>query len=322
MSWQHAGFRPGARLVILPSGLLGQLPIWLARNPETGESLGERYNFTITPSLAALVRRPSSATHLPETAWFNEDAVPRLQLTAVARLLFEQAVPNANFISPQAATSAHSVIAALVGARVWQFWTHGRFDKEDVTRSELQLAGRTPDGQTHSLNVGDLLATNLGDRGPDLVILSACELALPNIANNDELIGLPVALIQAGARGVVSAMWPVREDATALLMSRFHELRTQAAMPASRALWQAQRRLRTATIKDLLVYLDTRRTFTQNIKENQSFEKLIAPFQDETTYKDGDTPFADPYYWAGFVFTGSDNGESLSGNKRLKINLH
>jgi hypothetical protein len=191
------GLPPGARVVILPTGLLAQLPIWLARDPKTGESLGERYDVTITPSLAALGPRPSTlSTDTSVAAWFNEDAIPNLQLSSAARLLFQEAVPNANLISREVAATPQSVIPGFEGARVWQFWTHGRFDKADVTRSGLQLAGRTPEGQPRDLTVGDLLATEFGDRGPDLVILSACETGLPDITSNDELIGLQLRLFR------------------------------------------------------------------------------------------------------------------------------
>jgi hypothetical protein len=45
----------------------------------------------------------------------------------------------------------------------------------------------------------------------------------------------------------------------------------------------------------------------------------MAPY--ELYYEDDERPFADPYYWAGFVFTGSDRSDDLSGNERSKTNI-
>jgi hypothetical protein len=98
--------------------------------------------------------------------------VPPLELSTVARLLFQGAVANTSLISARAAVSAQLVIAKFEGARVWQFWTHGRFDQSDVMRSGLQLAGQAHDlfeifdivsftplyvilGNAEELNLGD-----------------------------------------------------------------------------------------------------------------------------------------------------------------------
>lgn len=165
------------------------------------------------------------------------------------------------------------------------------------------MGGRDKDKKIFNLTVDDLLAAQFGDAGPDLVILSACETGLPDISNNDELIGLPVAFMQAGAHGVVSAMWPVREDATALLMARFHELRL-TDMPASLSLWNAQKWLRTSSTKELLAYLYIHMVGAGNdARLSQSFDKMLSQLED---YPEDEKPYADPYFWSGFTFTGVD----------------
>ena len=78
----------------------------------------------------------------PAAAWFNDAATPPLELTPVARALFRQMTGNAAFISAQTAVSPQATIEALKGARVWQFWTHGRFDQGKIGRSGVQLARR------------------------------------------------------------------------------------------------------------------------------------------------------------------------------------
>ncbi|MQX38732.1 CHAT domain-containing protein [Sinorhizobium meliloti] len=299
------GVEKGGHVIILPSGPLAQLPIWLARNPATQETLAERYVMTISPSLAALTRRPVlSVDGASVSAWFNEHAQPALPTAAAARVLFERAVPNGLMISASDASSVDGFLESMQGVSVWQMWTHGHFDRANPRLSGLQLSGKNPDGSMIELTVGDLFTKSFANHAPKLVVLSACESALPDVSSNDELVGLPVALIQAGVHGVVSAMWPVREEPTALLMSRFHELRTKKGMPPSQALWVAQGWLRQATAQDLWTYLNDRLNGVSDSAEKQAFEKLMTPFE---TMDDGNsTPFSDPLFWAGFIFTGDD----------------
>ena len=157
--------------------------------------------------------------------------------------------------------------------------------------------------------MNDIMQMHLDDRGPDLVILSACESGAPDIGSNDELIGLPVALLQAGSRGVVSSLWPVQEEATLLLMARFHELRVHDGLPASFALWNAQKWLRTATATDLFDYLNAQigvGTLAPGTEIAKSMERML---QELDNYRKDERPYADPYFWAGFAFSGSDSSE-------------
>ncbi|WP_075024262.1 CHAT domain-containing protein [Actinomadura madurae] len=56
----------------------------------------------------------------------------------------------------------------------------------------------------------DILKTDL--RGVELVTMSACESALGRFDINDNLHGLPAALLSAGAAAIVGCLWPVAPD--------------------------------------------------------------------------------------------------------------
>jgi len=47
---------------------------------------------------------------------------------------------------------------------------------------------------------------------------------MPGTQLPDEAIGLPTALMEAGAAGVVASLWSVADNSTAQLMAHFHRL--------------------------------------------------------------------------------------------------
>ncbi len=52
--------------------------------------------------------------------------------------------------------------------------------------------------------------------------LSACETALGDIANGDDVIGLNRGFFYAGARSIVSSLWVVSDASTEKLMKAFY----------------------------------------------------------------------------------------------------
>ena len=141
------------------------------------------------------------------------------------------------------------------------------------------------------LSLRNLLDLEL--QGLRLAILSACETGIPGTELLDEVVSLPTGLLQAGAAGVVSSLWSVADLSTMLLISRFYELwrpqdsETQPLEP-SIALRQAQLWLRDSTGSELVPYL-------------QNSHPEIATKLEQAPDK---YPFAHPYYWAAFTYTG------------------
>ena len=77
-----------------------------------------------------------------------------------------------------------------------------------------------------------------------LAVLSGCETGLPGTALPDEVIGLPTALAEAGAAGVVASLWSVADESTAQLMGQFYKLWQQDKLTLAEALRRAQINLR------------------------------------------------------------------------------
>lgn len=131
-----------------------------------------------------------------------------------------------------------------------------------------------------------------------LVVLSACEAGVPDSYRIPyDFSSLARAFIQAGARGVISALWPVRDDATARLMKRFYELHLAGAHPAA-ALRAAQLWLRDSNEATLL---ESQEALARSLRSGDE-EQGWGVEEDEEDLK-SDRPYAHPYFWAGFVYT-------------------
>jgi len=128
-----------------------------------------------------------------------------------------------------------------------------------------------------------------------LVTLSACETGMTDIQQSpDEFIGLPTGFLQAGATGVVSTLWAVSDAATSLLIKHFYWKHLNEGLPPDQALRSAQLWLRDATRQELG---ETYKSITR-MSQNEAYRELVMDGDA------GDKPYANPYFWAAFTFTG------------------
>jgi CHAT domain-containing protein len=120
------------------------------------------------------------------------------------------------------------------------FATYGVLNKQNPLFSFVELA---PDAHDDGhLAVHEVFGAALHAR---LVVLSACQTALgsgalADVPSGDDWIGLVRGFLFAGSDNVLATLWPVRDNASALVMSAFYqELRLHSL---TEALALAQRR--------------------------------------------------------------------------------
>ncbi|MCZ4510743.1 CHAT domain-containing tetratricopeptide repeat protein [Streptomyces sp. ActVer] len=277
----------GERVVLVPCGLLALLP-WHAAESDTGQDGAAAHaTFTVAPSarppatvfsgptaggiLAVADPRPSSAPALPFAL---------LELEEVLRTY-----PPPHVRLPGEKASRKAVLEEVTNSGVIHLACHASVYADVPLESPLALAHDEP------ITVADILGLKL-DNHPG-VILSACWTALVNPEVADETISHGTAWLSAGARFVIGSLWPVFDRSTALLMACFYQEWLPDAHPAY-ALKAAQQWLREATNAELA----------------ERFPRLASVPEFGSPAARGfwrtATPYSEPYYWAGFVYTGHE----------------
>jgi CHAT domain-containing protein len=204
----------------------------------------------------------------------------------------------------------------LKNAHCTHFSCHGYFNFEDALKSALILAKSefTPPPPTDDpsrylplednqlldlakcLTLEDILRLDLSHCR--LVTLSACETGITDITStSDEYIGLPSGFIFAGSPNVVSTLWSVADISTAILMIHFYQtLQKQPDLSVVLALQHSQKWLRSATVQDLLNWIDSCPAISQERREEM--EDMLGWYP--LDFK----RFESPYYWAAFCAIG------------------
>ena len=198
---------------------------------------------------------------------------------------------------------------------------HASHNLGDPLTSLLLLA----DGQ---LTLEQLLMLRL----PNLVevFLSCCETSLTTPTLTDDVLTLATGFLAAGASNVMATLWSVGDLATALFCIFYYQERqkppsipsykggrlnsreeNQSLKSRSQALQKAQQRLRGLTGEQLKrdhaeaieQMLLSQLEATDDDKVKEKIQGQIDFLHDRCEQK---YPFANPFYWAGFVSQGMD----------------
>ncbi len=229
---------------LMPSGGLGLFPLHAAWQIENGSTryFSDDYTVTYLPSVYSLAtgRRRLADNKADQKSLFavsnpTKDLVAADKETDTIAELFK----TKKMFKWSAATLENVTNgAARYSATHWHFSCHGYYNWYDPMQSGLVMHGKD------ILTLADIKG-KMKLRGAKLVTLSACETGISEfVINPNEYIGLPAGFIQAGAPGVLSTLWSVEAESAMLLMKRFYELHITENVPASQALAQAQRELR------------------------------------------------------------------------------
>ncbi len=235
----------GARYVLIASGQAGLLPLHAASTCDSSRATGRLFVCDLLELAYGVPSRgtpekPSAgglrATVVSDPAGDGSGGLRFSDLELSGALSLH---PNARMFTGRAAT-ASGVAEGLKSSHWAHLSCHGEADLLNPRQSHLRLA------YGERLRVADLANLGLPD---DLVaVLSACESARVDVEVPDEAVGLPGALVAAGARQVVGSNWRVPQVSTAELMVRFYG-RLQEGAEAVSALRDAQVATRDSTVE-------------------------------------------------------------------------
>lgn len=211
-------------LVLVPTAELHALP-WSSLPSCFGRAV------TVAPSAALWHRAVTAAGAGPAAGPTSVVLVagPGLPHAAAEVAALARTYPHAARYSGRRATVA-AVTAALDGAGLAHVAAHGRFRGDNPLFSCLRLA----DGP---LTVYDLERL---ENAPRVLILSACDSALSEVHQGDEMMGLAAAVFALGTQTLVASAIPVPDEATRHLMLALHRKLRAGVGPAD-ALAQVQR---------------------------------------------------------------------------------
>lgn len=275
-------------IVVVAAGLLSMLPVHAAQTPDPDTVTGRRYliddvGVRYAPNARTLLTPARTGTEGVVLAVADPQPTSHEQLAgAAAELALVVASDPGHTIALEGTDATRAaVLRRLPDVDRLHVACHAVADVVDPLRSGLILA------HDERLTLRDLLATRLE---LDLAVLSACETAVPGGQLPDEVMSLPSALLQAGARTVVATQWRVADLATLLLVALFTRER-QAETSVGDALRNAQRTLRDSTNAQLVASVSDDRA----LRGARRVLQLADPSARD---------YADPALWAAFVVVG------------------
>jgi len=259
----------GGRLIWVPHGALVVVPI--AALPWDGGALIDRVAIQVAPSLAMALRalrnvdpNGSAAAAYVEGPWSEKARQAPTEggetlLRGIGHIDLAQVAPG----------TMQELASALSGRRLVLFSCHGVFRWDEPASSHLQLG--------FDCGIDDLVGSGVFDP-KSLAVLNTCDAGTVAQDATNEPVGLPIAMMAAGAATVVGPSAPVEAIAAVAFSCLF--LREVCRRSSPEAVQEAVKLMRTITKGELGAMLDEAgHPFARYLKAgglNDRFFKQIA----------------------------------------------
>jgi CHAT domain-containing protein len=230
------------RLVVIPDGILHELPFAALRPRPEADPLGSRYELAVAPSATLWARWTSPARVAPPVAALVVAApdlparAPGVALERGGVLAHAPALPPLAYAGREGDRVRRAVGGAselLVGSGAAEtalkaadfrrfgllhLATHALADDDYPDRSAVLLAPGS-DSEDGLLQPREISLLDLEGRA---VVLSACHTAAGRVVSGEGVLSLARAFFEAGARTIVAGHRALRDDETEKLMRWFY----------------------------------------------------------------------------------------------------
>ncbi|MEH1940488.1 MAG: CHAT domain-containing protein [Nostoc sp.] len=222
-------------LVFVLDGRLRNIPI--AALYDGKQYLIEKYAVALSPGLQLMATRSLHQNHISaivggiseSRAGFSALPAVESEVKQISKSVSSSLLLNQQFTSEALAERVKSSSAGVV-----HLATHGQFSSRLEDTFLL-----TWDGKVNVKELSELLKNRGNDpsKAIELLVLSACDTA----AGDDRaVLGLAGLAVKSGARSTIATLWPVKDRAASMLMTRFYDQLRQPKMTKAEALRQAQ----------------------------------------------------------------------------------
>ncbi|OKH55200.1 hypothetical protein NIES2101_04340 [Calothrix sp. HK-06] len=235
---QEQAFKNSTTLVFVLDGKLRNIP--MAALYDGKQYLIEKYGVALSPGLQLMAAQSFQENKINAIiGGISESRSGFAALPAVESEVkqISQTVSSKLLLNQQFTSKALGERVKFDNADVVHLATHGQFSSRLEDTYLL-----TWDGQVNVKELSELLKNRTGNssKAIELLVLSACD-----TATGDEraVLGLAGLAVKSGARSTIATLWPVKDKAAEILMTRFYEQLRQPKITKAEALRQAQIKL-------------------------------------------------------------------------------
>ncbi|QKQ74563.1 CHAT domain-containing protein [Nostoc sp. TCL240-02] len=228
-------FKDTQTLVFVLDGRLRNIPISALYDGK--QYLIEKYAVALSPGMQLMSARSLQPNDINAIVGgisqsrngFSALPAVELEVKQISKAVRSSMLLNQQFTSQALASHVKSSSADIV-----HLATHGQFSSRLEDTFLL-----TWDGEVNVKELSELLKNRGGEssKAIELLVLSACDTAT---GDDRAVLGLAGLAVKSGARSTIATLWPVKDKAAEMLMTRFYEQLRQPKITKAEALRQAQ----------------------------------------------------------------------------------
>ena len=212
----------------------------------------------------------------------------------LVRHLFEQASSTTTTLDQTRSTQTELLEVFAQTHHCFHFAGHGAYNYNNPAQSCLFLK------DSDRLTLLEIVGLDLTSY--QLVSLAACETGMTGEQTiTDEYVGLDSAYLKAGARFILSTLWPIESLPSTLLITKFYEQLLIEKHSPAKALKQAQIFLRDKSKTDLIDWL---KSYQDKQVEPRLKSFLLPQAIRQLELNTMRHPYQHAYFWSPFILSG------------------